>query len=181
MKQILILTALILNTVIATSQVNSTFSANEMLAIVNCDDYDCFNDRIQEKGYSLKFTEEKNDIKTYDYSSDAVVENKSNPNIVMRYKAGINQHLTKNNMSFSHTVVSEFQYKKLLNEFKENGFKYVKTDRVLSEYSNTALFYECEEYPEMDLIIAIFVKEHNGQEYKEYKFILDRPVAEKEE
>ncbi len=162
---------------LATNAEAQSMSANEMLSIVNCDDYECFDDRIREKGYTIKFREEREGANTYDYSSNVIVENKSNPNISMRYKATYTE-LEGKKIMFNHVLPTEYQYEQLLEEYKKLGFKYVKTGQIVSEHDNSALYYECADYPQLDLTIGVFVKEYNGHEYKEYHFTLSRPIDE---
>lgn len=156
-------------------------SANDMLVLAQCDDYDCVSERMSDHGYEIKLNNEREGAKTYDFSSRVVAKNESNSEVSMRYKGTYSVVPTDNIVRFVHVLPSELQYNMLLEEFKKTGFKYVEAGRVKSPESNTALTYKCEDYPELTLTAATFVKEHKGNEFKTYEFILTRPLDAMEE
>lgn len=179
MKKILAVAAMLLfsiNNIYA-----QKLSANDMLVIAQCDDYDCVSERMNGHGYEIKLNNERNGAKTYDYSSRIVAKNKSNPEVSMRYKGTYSVIPADNIVRFVHVLPSEQQYERLLDEFKKTGFEYVEAGRVKSPESNTALTYKCQDYPELTLTAATFVKEHKGNEFKTYEFILSRPLDAMEE
>lgn len=174
MKQIFTIAALMLFSI---TNINAqALSANDMLVIAQCEGYDCVSDYMNEHGYDINLNSEQEGGKTYDYSSRIVAKNESNPEVAMRYKGTYSLIPSDNLVRFIHVLPSEMQYDRLLDDFKKTGFKYVEASRVKSTESNTALVYKCEDYPELTLVAATFVKEHKGNEYKTYEFILTRPL-----
>lgn len=174
MKKVIYIIAALLIQLNVTAQ---DITANDMLVLIQCNEYDCFANDVMDKGFEVALTKEQDGYKLYSYKTEQVYVNKSNPDIAKPNYIDYILHNSDKAIKVKYTVGAEEQYKELLESFKNTGFKYVKTTKTNSVYDNTAVIYNCEEHKDLQLRITFYMKKEQGREYKEYEFELIRPMA----
>ena len=172
-----VVAALLLLPAIANAQ---RLTATKMVKLFECDEYSCFHDQLDVLGYQAKYTDEDETHKVYDYSGSKIIKNSANPKIALRHKVKYTIGTKANELIMEHTVPAEVQYEQLLREFKVMGFEYRKASRLLINEHNTTQEYENPEFSNVLLTVAIVEMKTGKETYKEYRFLLRRPLNNKE-
>lgn len=171
MKKLLALTTVWVMYLPGFSQV---FMADELLKLLQCNDYNCVSERVAPKGFDIALNKETEGYKLYAFNSRQLFQNESNNTVHRPYRLDFTIHIEDKSITLAQTVGDNTTREQLLEDFKNLGFKYVHTTKTRSVYDNSAQRFESENYPGIVLNLTNFEKKEQGRNFMEYEFELWR-------
>lgn len=173
-------TAFVITLLLGISQVSyaQPLTADELLEMVQCNEYKCISEEIEPKGYEIALNKETSGYKTYTFNSKTTYQNESNPTIAQPYKAEYNVRMDDRSVSIDYTVGNKSERELLLAGFQHQGFEYVRATKTESIYDNSATVYTSKLFPHVTLKVTDYEKKDHKITYLDYDFELMRKVQD---
>lgn len=155
-------------------------SAAQLLEMAGCINYECLSTRAEATGYEIEYNNETDGFKTYKFASKDIYQNESNPNIARANRLEMTLIKADYSITLNYLTGSDTERDRLLQQFKEEGFVYVKATETMSTADNVATLYASEKYPKVKLKVTNYSRQRGeGREivdekrsYMEYAFEL---------
>ena len=141
MKKI-VLTAL--TTISAIYAYSQQLTAAQLLEMAGCIHYACLSERAEGTGYKVTFNEETGAYKTYKFASEQMYQNESNPAVAMPNRLEMTLIKADYSITLNYLTGSDTERDRLLKQFQEEGFIYVKATKAKSTADNVATMYASE-------------------------------------
>ena len=142
-------------------------TANEMIAKIDCKTFNCFNDFIIAKHFSYSSTHKNESFGTlYLFLCDDY-ETSGDQSIKIPNTAIIS--LDKSRTGVGFRTASKSYYTKLLNEFKEKGYRALSTHPSGQSVDTD---YESDRFPAIKLMVRVDRLDKEGTKFTSYDFEL---------
>lgn len=174
-------TVLSMLAILACAQLSAQqLSANTLLEMAGCINYECLSTRAEATGYEVEYNNETDAAKTYMFASKDIYQNESNPKIARANRLEMTLIKADYSITLNYLTGSDTEHDRLLKQFKEEGFGYVKATKTMSTADNVATLYASEKYPDVKLKVTNYSRQRGeGREvvdeksrYMEYGFEL---------
>lgn len=171
MKKLTVLLCILLATQYTQAQ---KLTAEEMLTLAACEDYNCITQKITALGYDVASNKEREGYKVYGFKSKATYANESNGKVAKPNTFEYAQRPKDSSVAINYTIGNETVREQLLSEFQQMGFEYIKATKTESVYDNAAVIYESKEHPKLRLKVTNYEKEEMKKKFLEYDFEIVR-------
>lgn len=167
MKKI-VLTAL--TTISAMYAYSQQLTAAQLLEMAGCIHYACLSERAEGTGYKVTFNEETDAYKTYKFASEQMYQNESNPAVAMPNRLEMTLIKADYSITLNYLTGSDAERDRLLKQFQEEGFIYIKATKAKSTADNVATMYASEKYPGVKLVVTNYSRQRGeGREVVDEK------------
>lgn len=155
-------------------------SAADLLEMAGCIGYECLYDRAVARGYEVKYNNETDAYKFYRFASKTLYQNESNPKIAKPNTLELTLIKQDYSITLNYVTGSDKERDQLLEQFRAEGFGYLKAAKTKSTADNTAEEYVSEKYPKVRLKVTNYSRQRGeGRDvvddkgsYMEYGFEL---------
>ena len=163
MKRLLVTVPFLLTYYVHGQDINVT----ELIEVIECDDFDCFNDIATNNHYSFGETREDDDRVAYLYNSDKYVEATSNPQVTLQSSLSI---FDKGDRIFvMHSSGNKDDYVRWIKELKEIGFMKTGTD----PYNGGIVEYYTDVQKQRYMVKVVTKTRNDGfSDYKNYSLLV---------
>lgn len=145
-------------------------SAEQLLEMAGCIHYACLSERAEATGYKVTFNEETGAYKTYKFASEEMYQNESNPAIAMPNRLEMTLIKADYSITLNYLTGSDTERDKLLQQFKEEGFIYLKATKAKTTADNVATLYASDKYPKVKLRVTNYSRQRGeGREVVDAK------------
>lgn len=145
-------------------------SANQLLEMAGCINYACLSERAEATGYKVAYNNETDAHKTYKFASKDIYQNESNTNVTMPNRLEMILIKADYSITLNYLTGSNNERDRLLQQFKDEGFTYVKATKSKSTADNVATIYASEKYPKVKLAVTNYSRQRGeGREVVDEK------------
>ncbi len=167
MKKIVLIALAVISSLYGYSQ---QLTATQLLEMAGCIHYACLSERAEATGYKVTFNEENDAYKTYRFASEQMYQNESNPGVAMPNRLEMTLIKADYSITLNYLTGSDNERDRLLQQFKEEGFVYVKATKSMSTADNVATMYASEKYPKVQLRVTNYSRQRGeGREVVDEK------------
>lgn len=153
-------------------------SANDLLAMAGCMDYECINTLAEAKAYEVERNKETPAYNLYVFHSTLEYQAENNKKVMRPHRLELTIIEPDNSITLNYFTAEKRERNELIDGFEELGFTAEKAMRSKSVSDNVAVAYRHPDHPDLELRVTNYEREKSKQrktvqsakDYIEYGF-----------